>query len=159
MNIERCVSVPDVLAIGWERGSDELDGPDGSGDERVDGGVYSIFHCLSSSLSLKAEGDGAKRHELLSESSPQLTHAKSVVSTDCLMISSCRRWKALRPSPYRVGIWIPNKPRRQYASSSTRVVLRSPNHDIRWEMLVVVWLSSRRSTSAGIPVVSSRSSA
>ena len=47
-----------------------------------------------------------------------------------LMISSCSLRKAFDSSPYSKGILTPNKPSRQYAMSSMRVVIRFAAHDI-----------------------------
>lgn len=57
------------------------------------------------------------------------------VRFDRCSIASPSRHRALGPSPYIKGKWTPNIPRRQYASSSFRVVLRSFAHAIRSETL------------------------
>ena len=43
------------------------------------------------------------------------SQANKLASGVVFMISSCRRRNAPRPSPYSVGMWTPNIPRREYA--------------------------------------------
>lgn len=57
--------------------------------------------------------------------------AKSELSSEAFMISSCSRIKTfVPPSPYSKGIFTSNRPIRQYAISSGRVVLRCEAQNI-----------------------------
>jgi len=52
-------------------------------------------------------------------------------SSDCFIISSCSLMNADLPSPYRNGMFTPNKPSRLYAISSSRIVVHCAAQDIR----------------------------
>ncbi len=69
-------------------------------------------------------------------------------------ISSCKRVKARRPSPYRVDMLMSKIPNREYASSSTLVVLRFDTHDIRRATLKSRSGTVHRRTDVGMVVMS-----
>lgn len=62
-------------------------------------------------------------------------HAKMDSSLDFSMIALCSRKNASLPSPYRSGMFTPNKPSRQYDRSSSRVVFLLAAQLIRFAML------------------------
>lgn len=67
-------------------------------------------------------------------------------------ISCSSRLKAFSPSPYISGMKTSKIPRRQYALSSSRVILRLLAHDILSETLKLDHFAPRRASTA-IPVI------
>lgn len=86
------------------------------------------FHLTTSPALAKQAMRGVKRLTALSPCSAD--HAKVDWSSNCLTISSWRRMNAFCSSPYISGLFTPNRPKSQDASSSIHIVCLLDAQDI-----------------------------
>ena len=103
----------------------------------------------------KAAGDGARSPESSTLPASSFCQANKLKSFDVRRISSCKRKKALVPSPYRRGMFTPNIPSNEYVLSSILVVSRFAAHDIRCAMLYADGSVTHRASnkSLSMPVI------